>query len=82
MKELRKGDIYYNQQIPTEELWEDTLKKEDLRIYQLDVPVGVEVFNMFNVTMYKPENGKLVVVDQGDLSRKEIERVLNNRIEG
>ncbi len=74
--DLRRGDIYYNQEIPNEESWGDTLKKEDLRIFQLDNPVGIDVLNKFNITMYKPENGELVIADSGDLDKEEIKELI------
>ena len=78
--ELRKGDVYYNQEIPTEEFWEDTLKRDDLKIFQLNDPVGIDVLDKLNVTMYRPENGELAIADSGDLDKKEIKELIRTCI--
>lgn len=71
---INKGGVYYNQILSPDETWEETLKRENLQIIQLDNSFNKD----FNVHNMKAENGKLVTIYKIDMSEQELEKLLEN----
>ena len=57
---LRKGDIIYNQEIPENEKWEDTLKRNELEIFQVK-DEDMLGNGTFDVECYIVKDGKLIL---------------------
>jgi len=74
--DLRRGDVYYNEVIPTDEIWEDTLKRSNLQIMQLDLAKGASTYNIFHVLIFVTDGEKLVLFNASDMDKKEIENYI------
>jgi len=73
MKKFGRGYVFYNQEIPDDEVWEDTLKRENLVITQ----IGRESENRkFEVTTHTVRDG-LLVLKHETLTKKEIQKLIN-----
>jgi hypothetical protein len=73
MKNFGRGYIFYNQDISDDEVWEDTLKRENFNITQ----IGREVESgKFEVTSFSILNSILVSKNE-ILTTKEIQKLIN-----
>ena len=72
--EIRRGDVFYNQKIPKNEVWEDTLKRELLQIMQIESIIpGLEPV----VNIFESHNGSLCLLTKQNFSNKGVESLIN-----
>ena len=72
--EIRRGDVFYNQKIPENEIWEDTLKRELLQIVQVESIIpGLEPI----VNIFETNNGNLHLLTKQNFSNKGVESLIN-----
>ena len=74
--DISRGNIFYNQVIPEDELWEDTLKRNGLKIIQLHKPSQSIYGEKLNVCIMEVKEGELVIVENGDKTIDEIKTLL------
>jgi hypothetical protein len=77
--DISRGNIFYNQVIPEDELWEDTLKRNGLKIIQLHKPsqsIYGEKLNVCIMEVKEVKEGELVIVENGDKTIDEIKTLL------
>jgi len=74
---IRRGDVYYNQIIPQEEEWEETLKRKDLIVWQ----IGRQNKNRdYSVDVFTIKAGKLKLSNTLDLSETKIQTAMSKKI--
>lgn len=73
---IGRGCVFYNQEIPDDEIWEDTLKRENLIIVQVGREAESVLYKgKFNVTIFTTSSDELLIkVDV--LSEKEIKKLI------
>lgn len=74
MIELRRGDVFYNQAIPGDEAWAETLKRTGLTIWQLGYREDSEHFALTEFTI---AGGVLVNQNSRIASDKEISQTVS-----
>lgn len=73
---IGRGYIFYNQEIPDDEVWSDTLKRDNLIIIQVGREAESALYKgKFNVTIYTTSSHCLIS-NMDILSTKDIQKLL------
>lgn len=78
--DINRGNVFYNQSIPEDESWEDTLKRDGLRIIQLHKPSLSIYGDKLNVCIMEVKENKLVTVESSDKTINEIKTLLEEQL--